>query len=157
MPTSEIDFQDLLEALDNITALLTRFTPKDTGQLASLRVRVMRSLTIFLKLQDERCSQLLLSSSTENKATARQIKKEVSDLRALISAHVARMWRAGRLTPSRLIQSAIRRHQITSNAISETSCDTLQLKSRTHCCGRLAMIRPWRWTSKEQCGALERI
>jgi hypothetical protein len=90
VPTSEIDFQDLLEALDNITALLTRFTPKDLGQLASLRVRVMRSLTSFLKLQDERCSQLLLSSSTENKATARQIKKEVSDLRALISAHVAR-------------------------------------------------------------------
>lgn len=90
MPTSEPAFQDLLEALDSITALLARFTPKDLGQLASLRVRVMRSLTSFLKLQDERCGQLLLSSSTENKATARQIKKEMSDLRSLISAHVMR-------------------------------------------------------------------
>jgi len=80
--------QDLLEALDNISALLACTTPLTMGQLASMRVRVMKSLIIFLSLLDERCRQSILSGTTENKTTARMIQKNVTDLRLLTNSHV---------------------------------------------------------------------
>lgn len=89
MPVLE-SAQDFVEALDNINVLLACTTPLALGQLASMRVRVMKLLIIFLKFLDERCRQSLLSGITENKATARLIQKDVADLRLLINSHVTR-------------------------------------------------------------------
>lgn len=89
MPISE-SAQELLEALDNINVLLACKTPLAVAQLASMRVRVMKLLISFLSFLDERCRQSSLSGTTEDKATARLIQKDVADLRLLINSHVMR-------------------------------------------------------------------
>lgn len=87
MPVSE-SAQDLIEALDNINALLACTTPLALGQLASMRVRVMKLMIGFLGYLDDRCRQSLLTGTTENKLIARLIQRDVTDLRLLINSHV---------------------------------------------------------------------
>jgi hypothetical protein len=64
-------------------------TPIAIGQLASLRVRVMRSLIGYLARLDERCSRLRLSTNEDEKVLSRTIQKDVQELRSLVNSHVS--------------------------------------------------------------------